>query len=249
MYYTGCLAIIVAISTWSSVWAEVVQTEEPLTDIQTKVNDLWLHILHTKPYLKDNEGIAYTTCNLKPSSKLDDSDLKITGQVLFKQVYPNGKLEAIFMVDGFPLDVNQSARAIHIHNFGDLTDGCDSAGGHYNPFSVNHPHHPGDFGNFRVKDGKIQKQMANIEATLFGPESVIGRSVVVHQQVDDLGRGNNQASLDNGNAGKRLACCVIGFSSRNNWDKYMEVAAALKNTRTSRKAKATSRNPKQPTKA
>uniref|UniRef100_A0A7M4EAS0 Superoxide dismutase [Cu-Zn] n=1 Tax=Crocodylus porosus TaxID=8502 RepID=A0A7M4EAS0_CROPO len=99
-----------------------------------------------------------------------------------------------------------------LYSFGDLSDSCNSTGGHYNPFSVNHPHHPGDFGNFYSKDGKIRKYKSNLSATLFGPYTIMGRSVVIHEQEDDMGKGNNKASLENGNAGRRLACCVIGIS-------------------------------------
>ena len=46
---------------------------------------------------------------------------------------------------------------------------------------------------------------------LQGKYSILGRSVVVHEDKDDLGRGNNNESLITGNAGKRLDCAVIGY--------------------------------------
>lgn len=44
---------------------------------------------------------------------------------------------------------------------------------------------------------------------LNGQYSIIGRSVALHQNMDDLGLGNNSASLVTGNSGARIACGVI----------------------------------------
>jgi Cu-Zn family superoxide dismutase len=48
---------------------------------------------------------------------------------------------------------------------------------------------------------------------LIGATSVIGRSVVVHADVDDLGKGGHELSLTTGNAGARVACGVIGIAA------------------------------------
>ena len=55
--------------------------------------------------------------------------------------------------------------------------------------------------NFTVK---TQKNIA-----LYGQYSIIGRSVALHLNKDDLGMGNNSASLITGNSGSRIACGVI----------------------------------------
>uniref|UniRef100_J9ZY69 Superoxide dismutase [Cu-Zn] n=1 Tax=Thamnophis elegans TaxID=35005 RepID=J9ZY69_THAEL len=203
------------------VWEEAPSTPSPLVDMQRKINDLWLNLLY--PQLYDDifraNRTAYACCVAKPSGKLEEGKLKVTGLVLFKQLFPHGKLAALFDLAGFAAET--SARAIHIHQYGDLSDGCDSAGGHYNPWKVNHPHHPGDFGNFHPKGGNIQKLKLNLKATLFGPRTVLGRSVVIHEQEDDLGKGKDQGSLAHGNAGLRLACCVIGTCKKELWDKHL----------------------------
>ena len=43
----------------------------------------------------------------------------------------------------------------------------------------------------------------------YGPNSILGRVIVVHQGVDDLGRGGNAGSMVSGNAGPRVACGII----------------------------------------
>ncbi|XP_070612648.1 extracellular superoxide dismutase [Cu-Zn] [Erythrolamprus reginae] len=213
-------------------WEEAPPTTSPLVDMQRKINDLWLSLLYPQLYddiLEDNRT-AYACCVARPSSKLEEGKPQVTGLVLFKQIYPYGKLEALFDLAGFPVE-NSSARAIHIHQYGDLSDGCDSAGGHYNPWKVNHPYHPGDFGNFHPKGGKVQKYKQNLKATLFGPQTVLGRSAVIHEREDDLGKGNNQGSLAHGNAGPRLACCVIGMCKKGLWDKHLPKVTAKRKKR------------------
>ena len=44
---------------------------------------------------------------------------------------------------------------------------------------------------------------------LEGENSILGRSIVVHANADDLGKGGNAESLATGNAGGREACCII----------------------------------------
>ena len=48
--------------------------------------------------------------------------------------------------------------------------------------------------------------------SLSGERSIIGRTMVIHADVDDLGKGGHELSKTTGNAGGRLACGVIGFS-------------------------------------
>jgi len=105
----------------------------------------------------------------------------------------------------------------HIHEFGDLSDGCKSAGGHYNPDGTDHGDlekgHVGDLGNITANSNGVAN--INISAkrvSLLGEQSVIGRSIIVHSDEDDLGKGGDDESLKTGNAGERLACGVISLS-------------------------------------
>lgn len=89
---------------------------------------------------------------------------------------------------------------------------CVSAGDHWNPASTNHPDHAGDLGNVLInQNGKIITEINADKLQLFGENSIIGRSVVLHEKIDDLGKGNVPASLLNGNAGKRIACGSIAY--------------------------------------
>ncbi|CAI9583148.1 unnamed protein product [Staurois parvus] len=223
MHFIFSLLFLPLVYTSYGVQSEARQRNEAeiLKDIYERVDDLWNVYGSRYSFLNNADKVIYATCNLQPNPLLNATEPKITGKILFKQTYPQGKLEAYFAIQGFPLNPSESTRAIHIHAFGDFSNGCNSAGGHYNPYSVNHPYHLGDFGNFHIQNGEIQQHLTNLKSSLFGPVSVMGRSVVVHKHIDDLGKGNNQASLENGNSGPRLACCVIGFTDNANWDKLM----------------------------
>lgn len=73
--------------------------------------------------------------------------------------------------------------------------------------------HVGDLGN--VTAGEIGAAKINIKdkvISLQGEHSIIGRTVVVHDDPDDLGQGGHELSKTTGNAGARLACGVIGLT-------------------------------------
>ena len=108
----------------------------------------------------------------------------------------------------------------HIHAAGDLSDGCTSACAHFNPFNTVHGgkdskvRHVGDLGNITTdKNGNCKIEFDDNMIKLRGyKQNIIGRSIVIHGQKDDLGKGGNSESLKTGNAGKRIACAVIGYT-------------------------------------
>ena len=102
---------------------------------------------------------------------------------------------------------------------GNLSEGCKTAGPHWNPEGVTHggpgkaTRHHGDLGNVEAgEDGKATLNMTDDRIMLYGPHSIVGRSMVCHAGVDDFGEGGDEESLKTGNAGARLACGVIGCS-------------------------------------
>ena len=73
--------------------------------------------------------------------------------------------------------------------------------------------HVGDLGNFETDaQGNARGCVQDPLIKLIGPESVLGRTVVVHAGTDDLGQGGNEESKKTGNAGARPACGVIGIA-------------------------------------
>jgi len=108
----------------------------------------------------------------------------------------------------------------HIHEYGDLTDGCSSSCSHFNPFGVLHGgrksniRHVGDLGNIKSINGISKSYFYDNMISLNNINicSIIGRAVVIHEDMDDLGMGNNIESFTTGNSGKRLACGIIGLT-------------------------------------
>lgn len=109
----------------------------------------------------------------------------------------------------------------HVHEFADLTKGFDSLGGHYNPYNKHHGdlnakvNHLGDLGSIVVgADGTCNEVITVNDLPLMCNESkiqVIGRSMVIHADADDFGKGGFPDSLKSGHSGMRIASGVIGY--------------------------------------
>ncbi len=99
----------------------------------------------------------------------------------------------------------------HVHEKGDCSapDGA-SAGGHFNPGGKPHAardaaaRHAGDLGNLKADPyGLARVDFVDKGISLSGPESIIGKAVIIHEKVDDF------TTQPTGNAGARQACGVI----------------------------------------
>ncbi len=109
-----------------------------------------------------------------------------------------------------------STHGFHIHQFGDITkDDGTSAGGHFNPHGKPHAgpdadaHHAGDLGNITADENgevkiDIKAKWLQIDK---GPHAVLGRSVVVHADADDL------TSQPSGAAGPRIGVGIVGWAN------------------------------------
>lgn len=94
-----------------------------------------------------------------------------------------------------------------------------SAGPHFNPFGKEHGapnaeiRHVGDLGNVEADaSGSAKINITDKFISLSGPLSILGRTVVVHADIDDLGVGGHELSKTTGNAGGRIGCGVIGIA-------------------------------------
>lgn len=112
---------------------------------------------------------------------------------------------------------SESRHGFHIHEFGDCrAPDATSAGGHYNPTDEEHGapsddlRHMGDLGNLPADaQGTASVDFLDAKLELNGPNSILGRAVIVHAGTDDF------QSQPTGNAGSRLACGVIGVANPN----------------------------------
>jgi len=108
----------------------------------------------------------------------------------------------------------------HVHQFGDNTNGCTSAGPHFNldgsehgaPTDAKGSRHAGDLGNVTAEGGVAKVNISDSMISLSGEKSIIGRTMVIHADKDDLGQGGHELSKATGNAGARSACGVIGIA-------------------------------------
>ena len=142
----------------------------------------------------------------------------VVGTVTFTQPRDSDTVTVSAHITG----LKPGLHGFHVHALGDLTKGCMSAGGHFNPAGAPHggpadgptARHVGDLGNVEADEsGVVKAEFTDSLISLRGANSIIGRSVIIHADVDDLGKGGFEDSLTTGHAGARLACGVIGLSA------------------------------------
>lgn len=115
-------------------------------------------------------------------------------------------------VTGEVTGLTPGEHGFHFHTYGDCSasDGT-SAGGHFNPEGTDHGHpegevnHVADMLNIVADDdGVAVVDTINVKATFSGPNSVLGRGLIVHAGPDDY------ESQPSGDSGPRVACGVVG---------------------------------------
>lgn len=147
------------------------------------------------------------------------TDKKVKGTVLFTED-PVHK-EVIIDIDLQGLKKN-GLHGFHVHEAGDLSQQCTSMCAHLNPYGKTHgcpglpQRHVGDLGNLKTDaHGCARYRTRDNAIKLRGVAcNIIGRGLIVHADEDDCGQGGDAESLKTGNAGKRIACAVIGYSQK-----------------------------------
>jgi len=145
---------------------------------------------------------------------------KIKGTAIFSENIKNNNIKIDVNIKGLKPN---SLHGFHVHEAGDLTDKCTSMCAHFNPYDKNHgcpgtkERHVGDLGNLETDNkGTANYTFFDNVIKLRGNKAnIIGRGLIIHADPDDCGKGNNVDSLKTGNAGKRIACAVIGYSKDN----------------------------------
>ncbi|KAL6071616.1 Superoxide dismutase [Cu-Zn], variant 2 [Balamuthia mandrillaris] len=140
---------------------------------------------------------------------------RLTGSIIFRKEQnddPRDITTVSVQIEGF----NLQTHAIHVHEFGDISDKESglSTGGHFvGGGSIDHgcppnpERHAGDMGNWTAVQRRITEDRDLDLLELTGEDSILGRSVVVHERADDCGQPV-------GNAGGRLGICVIGVAAQ-----------------------------------
>jgi len=178
----------------------------------------------------DASGVSFpikATCEVGEAGKACDGSetaTGVTGSITFTQT----DAETI-TVDYEVKGLAPGLHGFHIHEKADFSNGCASAGPHWNPFKRNHggpddeDRHVGDMGNLEAgADGVAKGTISDKLIKIFGEYTVVGRSIMIHADEDDLGKGPllgwpevapppppGQHTMTTGNAGARIACGVI----------------------------------------
>uniref|UniRef100_A0A4X2KZ63 Superoxide dismutase copper/zinc binding domain-containing protein n=1 Tax=Vombatus ursinus TaxID=29139 RepID=A0A4X2KZ63_VOMUR len=117
----------------------------------------------------------------------------VQGVVRFLQACPQRCL-----IEGTIDGLEPGPHGLHVHQYGDLTQNCASCGDYFNPEGMPHGgpkdtlQHLGDLGNVCASaDGRAAFRIEDERLKVW---DVIGRSLVIDADEDDLGQGRHPLS-------------------------------------------------------
>ncbi|OQV23498.1 Copper chaperone for superoxide dismutase [Hypsibius exemplaris] len=121
------------------------------------------------------------------------------------------------LIDGTIDGLSPGRHGFAVCESGDLSQGCESVGNHYNPTKADHSGpdsptgHVGDLGNILADaTGRASFRFENNKIKLL---DLIGHAVAIHAGEDDGGKGTGGSSKIDGNAGPKLACGILARSA------------------------------------
>ena len=135
----------------------------------------------------------------------------------------------------------------HLHTAGDLRGtGCQGLCEHYDKGNHCHgdgPHskgerHTGDLGNIQMRNKKKITRHYDLKGVRVS--DLWGRSIIVHADRDDLGKGGEEDSLITGHSGKRLGCALFGRAHTMRKRRTTYGSKRKRRTTGTRKARSTS---------
>jgi Cu-Zn family superoxide dismutase len=160
---------------------------------------LSLTVLCTLAAFAHAQDATKAVANLQPSS-----GSQVKGTVTFTKM--GDDVQVVADVE----NLKPGKHGFHIHEKGDCSaPDASSAGAHFNPTHHHHggpdsvARHAGDFGNITADASGEGHLDWKGKLKFSGAESIIGKSVIVHEKEDDL------KTDPSGNSGTRIACAVI----------------------------------------
>lgn len=141
----------------------------------------------------------------------------VVGEVIFSELRDGTEIRGKFT------KLPPGKHGFHIHRAGDMRgEGCLGACEHYHrgpPANHGGPpisaaksaaisaakRHTGDLGNIDISKKNYTYFLKGTHLS-----DLYGRSVIVHADEDDLGKGTEADSLTTGHSGKRIGCAIIG---------------------------------------
>ncbi|KAK3907898.1 Copper chaperone for superoxide dismutase [Frankliniella fusca] len=204
----GIASVDIDLTTGSVVVDTILPSHEILRCIQTTGKDAILRGVGGKEHKNLGAAVAML------GGESGFSAVGVHGVVRLTQID-----ETSCIIDGTIDGLQPGKHGLHVHECGDISNGCESVGEHFNPHGVNHGspendqmhRHAGDLGN--VEAGADGRAVFRIVDPILKVWDIIGRSIVVTDSEDDFGLTANEQSKIDGNSGQRLACGIIARSA------------------------------------
>lgn len=168
------------------------------------MHKMWLCLLllgfsSCDQYVEKRSEVTQAYAEIKPAQ-----NSSVQGKITFTAIGEGVRVVAD--LEG----LTPGSHGFHIHEFGRCEGDFTSAGSHFNPSKAPHAgpnsshRHEGDLGNIIAdQNGKAHYDRVDTLLKLEGENSIIGKSIIVHAEEDDL------VTQPTGKSGGRIGCGII----------------------------------------